>query len=63
MPEFGESAENSQVAIDEHHIGGLKDTLHYLKEEELSNGHPTYPYAFHEEVVAELLEDRDDVLF
>ena len=33
--EFGESAEYPQVAIDEHHIGGLKDTLHFLKEEGL----------------------------
>ena len=30
--EFGESAEYPQVAIDLEHIGGLKDTLHYLQD-------------------------------
>lgn len=33
--EFGESAEYPQVAIDLHHIGGLKDTLHYLQDQGL----------------------------
>ena len=28
--EFGKSAEYPQVAIGYNHIGGLKDTLHYL---------------------------------
>ena len=30
--EFGESAEYPQVAIGLDHIGGLKDTLHYLQD-------------------------------
>ena len=30
--EFGESAEYPQVSIGYKHIGGLKDTLHYLKD-------------------------------
>ena len=30
--EFGDSAEYPQVAIDENHIGGLKETLHYLRD-------------------------------
>lgn len=30
--EFGESAEYPQVAIGVDHIGGLKDTLHYLQD-------------------------------
>ena len=33
--EFGESAEFPQVSIGYQHIGGLKDTLHYLQEEGL----------------------------
>ena len=33
--EFGESAEYPQVAIGYRHIGGLKDTLHYLQGEGL----------------------------
>jgi len=31
--EFGPGAEYPQVAIDFEHIGGLKDTLNYLKDE------------------------------
>jgi len=30
--EFGPEAEFPQVAIDDKHIGGLKDTLHYLQD-------------------------------
>tara|TARA_B100001094_G_scaffold50237_1_gene45719 strand:+ start:262 stop:525 length:264 start_codon:yes stop_codon:yes gene_type:complete len=30
--EFGSNAEYPQVSIDTKHIGGLKDVLHYLKE-------------------------------
>lgn len=30
--EFGKSAEYPQVAIGYNHIGGLKDTLHYLQD-------------------------------
>ena len=30
--EFGETAEYPQVAIGYNHIGGLKDTLHYLQD-------------------------------
>ena len=30
--EFGQDAEFPQVAVDTKHIGGLKDTLHYLKD-------------------------------
>ena len=30
--EFGESAEYPQVSIGYKHIGGLKDTLHYLQD-------------------------------
>lgn len=30
--EFGETAEYPQVSIGYNHIGGLKDTLNYLKE-------------------------------
>ena len=33
--EFGDHAEYPQVAIGHKHIGGLKDTLHYLTEEGL----------------------------
>ena len=33
--EFGENAEYPQVAVGYKHIGGLKETLHYLKEEGL----------------------------
>jgi glutaredoxin len=33
--EFGSNAEYPQVAIGSKHIGGLKDTLHYLKDEGL----------------------------
>ena len=33
--EFGPDAEYPQVAIGYRHIGGLKDTLHYLQEEGL----------------------------
>ena len=33
--EFGDSAEYPQVAIGYKHIGGLKETLHYLTEEGL----------------------------
>ena len=31
--EFGEGATFPQVSIDNKHIGGCKDTLHYLQEE------------------------------
>ena len=33
--EFGEEATYPQVSIGYEHIGGLKDTLHYLQEEDL----------------------------
>ena len=33
--EFGDNAEYPQVAINCEHIGGLKETLHYLKEKHL----------------------------
>lgn len=33
--EFGDRAEFPQVAIDYRHIGGLKETLQFLKEKEL----------------------------
>ena len=33
--EFGDKAEFPQVAIGYKHIGGLKETLHYLQEEGL----------------------------
>jgi len=33
--EFGNNADYPQVAIGYNHIGGLKDTLHYLQEEGL----------------------------
>ena len=33
--EFGEQAQYPQVAVGYQHIGGLKETLHYLKEEGL----------------------------
>ncbi len=33
--EFGEGAEYPQVAVGYEHIGGLKETLHYLKEQGL----------------------------
>ena len=33
--EFGEHAQYPQVAVGYQHIGGLKETLHYLKEEGL----------------------------
>lgn len=33
--EFGSDAQFPQIAIDYKHIGGLKDTLQYLKEKEL----------------------------
>ena len=33
--EFGEKATYPQVSIGYQHIGGLKDTLHYLQEEDL----------------------------
>lgn len=33
--EFGDNAEYPQVAINCEHIGGLKETLHYLKERNL----------------------------
>ena len=33
--EFGDTAEYPQVAVGYEHIGGLKETLHYLKEEGL----------------------------
>ena len=33
--EFGEEATFPQVSIGYQHIGGLKDTLHYLQAEEL----------------------------
>ena len=33
--EFGERAEYPQVAVGYVHIGGLKETLHYLKEQGL----------------------------
>ena len=33
--EFGRRAEFPQVAIDYKHIGGLKETLHYFKEQKL----------------------------
>ena len=32
VQEFGSEAEFPQVAIDTQHIGGLKETLNYLKE-------------------------------
>ena len=35
VAEFGGGAEYPQVSIGYEHIGGLKDTLHYLKEKEL----------------------------
>ena len=31
VKEFGEQAEYPQVAIGTHHIGSLKDTLHYFE--------------------------------
>jgi|TARA_B100002052_G_C15754871_1_gene539521 glutaredoxin len=33
--EFGEGATFPQVSIDNKHIGGCKDTLHYLQENKL----------------------------
>jgi hypothetical protein len=33
--EFGDTAEFPQVAVGYEHIGGLKETLHYLKEQGL----------------------------
>jgi len=33
--EFGEGATFPQVSIDNKHIGGCKDTLHYLQEQNL----------------------------
>ena len=33
--EFGDHAEYPQVSIGYEHIGGLKDTLHYLKDNDL----------------------------
>ncbi len=33
--EFGDTAEFPQVAVGYQHIGGLKETLHYLKEQGL----------------------------
>lgn len=33
--EFGRNASYPQVAINEKHIGGLKDTLHYLSDHDL----------------------------
>ena len=33
--EFGHNASYPQVAINEKHIGGLKDTLHYLSDHDL----------------------------
>ena len=33
--EFGSEAEYPQVSIGEKHIGGLKDTLHYLQDHNL----------------------------
>ncbi|MAA92077.1 MAG: glutaredoxin [Gammaproteobacteria bacterium] len=33
--EFGDTAEFPQVAVGYQHIGGLKETLHYLKEKGL----------------------------
>ena len=33
--EFGDTAEFPQVSIGYQHIGGLKDTLHYLQDEGL----------------------------
>ena len=33
--EFGEEADFPQIAIDYKHIGGLKETLQFLKEKEL----------------------------
>lgn len=33
--EFGKHAEYPQVAVGTRHIGGLKDALHYLKDQEL----------------------------
>ena len=35
VSEFGEEAEYPQVAIGYKHIGGLKDTLHYFKDNKL----------------------------
>jgi glutaredoxin len=35
LAEFGDRAEFPQVAIDYKHIGGLKETLQYLKEKGL----------------------------
>lgn len=35
IAEFGEDASYPQVAIDYKHIGGLKETLQYLKENEI----------------------------
>lgn len=32
IAEFGTEAQYPQVAIDYQHIGGLKETLHYLKQ-------------------------------
>ena len=33
--EFGSEAEYPQVAIDDKHIGGLKDALHWLQDRDL----------------------------
>ena len=35
VSEFGEEAEYPQVAIGYKHIGGLKDTLHFFKDNKL----------------------------
>lgn len=35
ISEFGNDAQFPQIAIDYKHIGGLKNTLQYLKEKEL----------------------------
>lgn len=35
VAEFGNKSQFPQVAIDYNHIGGLKETLHYLKERNL----------------------------
>jgi glutaredoxin len=38
--EFGSNAEYPQASIDNKHIGGLKDVLHFLKENHLLNESP-----------------------